>query len=153
MNSSATQLAYYRLTMVLQSLLAIYKLSQAQIDGFLASYDLFDKEKIDEHDETKVVNYYSVLNHLCTIGEVEKMYIPAVIDVTKGIRENQLLFENKMSKDLNIKPGQKILDIGCGRGRVAAHIASTTKANVIGLNIDEVQLGNVPKVYLHFSHH
>ncbi len=145
MAASARQLAIYRLKTVLQSLVKIYKLPQKQIDLFLQSYALFDKEKIDISDEKNIIAYYSVLNHLCAIGEVEKMYIPAVMDASKGIYENQMLFERQMSKDLDIKSGDKVLDIGCGRGRVAANVASMTQANVVGLNIDDVQLESAKK--------
>lgn len=144
MNSSA-QLAMYRLKTALHSLVEIYKLPKIQIDAFMHSYELFDKDTVDSNDEKNIINYYSVLNHLCAIGEVEKMYIPAVVDVSKGIYENQVLFENKMVQDLNIKSGDKVLDVGCGRGRVAAHLASTAKADVFGINIDEVQLSSAKK--------
>lgn len=145
MNSVKTRLTIYRLKTALQSLIAIYRLPQEHIDAFIASYELFDKTLLEENDELKVIHYYRVLNHLCAIGEVEKMYIPAAIDVSKGIFENQVLFETKMSHDLSIKPQDKVLDIGCGRGRVAAHLASITGAKVIGLNIDEVQLNSARK--------
>jgi sterol 24-C-methyltransferase len=135
----------YRLKMALGSFMAIYKLPQERIDDFLQSYEVFKKDNIDKSDEQKIVDYYSILNHLCALGEVEKMYIPAVIDVSKGLYENQKLFEEKMTHDLNIHMGDAVLDIGCGRGRVAAHIAAITKANVFGLNIDEVQLDSAKK--------
>jgi len=145
MVSTTTQLAAYRLNTALRSLVAIYRLPQQKIDAFLKSYELFDKECIEENDEKNIINYYSVLNLLCSIGEVEKMYIPAVIDATKGVYANQVLFERKMAKDLNIKPGDKVLDMGCGRGRVAAHVAAITKAEVHGFNIDDVQLESAKK--------
>lgn len=34
----------------------------------------------------------------------------------------------------------KVMDVGCGRGRVAGHIARETGCSVYGLNIDKVQL-------------
>lgn len=34
-----------------------------------------------------------VLNHLCALGEVEKMYIPPAMDLKLGIFGNQLLWE------------------------------------------------------------
>jgi sterol 24-C-methyltransferase len=136
----STQVATYRLKTALRSLVAIYRLPQAQIDAFLHSYESFNKEASDENEEQNIANYYSVLNHLCAIGEVEKMYIPAVLDTSKGIYDNQILFEEKMSKDLGLKESDKVLDVGCGRGRVAAHLATLTKANVTGFNIDDTQL-------------
>ena len=135
-----SSVAMYKLKTALKSFVAIYRLPQDQIDAFMRSYDLFEKNVVDDNEEHNIVDYYSVLNLLCSIGDVEKMYIPAVMDVTKGIFENQILFENKMSRDLDLKPGDKVLDIGCGRGRVAAHIASSTHANLTGFNIDDVQL-------------
>jgi sterol 24-C-methyltransferase len=137
---TSAQVKIYRLKTALRSLIAIYRLPQKQIDAFLHSYESFNKETPDENEEINIANYYAVLNHLCALGEVEKMYIPPVMDITKGIFDNQILFEEKMSNDLNIKENDNILDIGCGRGRVAAHIATMTKAKVTGFNIDDVQL-------------
>jgi sterol 24-C-methyltransferase len=88
----------------------------------------------------KLVDYYSVLNHLCAIGHVEKMYIPPAMDLSKSIIANQALFEQKMSRDLGLQKGSQVLDIGCGRGRVANHIASISGANITGINIDPDQL-------------
>ncbi|MFW2572223.1 class I SAM-dependent methyltransferase [Legionella sp. 29fVS95] len=132
----------HRLKTALRSFMAIYRLPQDQIDAFLRSYESFNKEASDENEEQSIANYYAVLNHLCALGEVEKMYIPPVMDLTKGIVGNQILFEEKMSKDLNIREGDKVLDMGCGRGRVAAHLATITKASVTGFNIDHVQLAS-----------
>ena len=43
-------------------------------------------------------------------------------------------------KKLNIKPNQKVLDIGSGWGSLAIDIASKTKASVIGITLSENQL-------------
>ena len=36
-----------------------------------------------------------MLNHLCAVGEVEKMYIPPVMDSKLGIFQNQMVWEEK----------------------------------------------------------
>lgn len=36
--------------------------------------------------------------------------------------------------------GMKVMDVGCGRGRVAGHVAKETGCSVYGLNIDKTQL-------------
>lgn len=46
-----------------------------------------------------------------------------------------------MADKLNVGPGKKVLEVGCGRGRIAHHVASYTGAHVTGLNIDNTQLG------------
>ena len=51
--------------------------------------------------------------------------------------------ENKMDhiiKKLNIKPNQKVLDIGSGWGTLAINIAQKTKATVTGITLSENQL-------------
>ena len=143
----------YRLATISQSLKALYTLSPQKIDAFLSSYDMYDHDWADEKllveklgsdyygkIKKKLVDYYSVLNHLCAIGQVEKMYIPPAMDLSKSIIENQNLFEKKMSQDLGIRKGDQVLDIGCGKGRIASNMASMTGAHVTGINLDPTQL-------------
>lgn len=147
------QFKLYRLSTVLKSFKTLYSLSPEKIDSFLNSYNIYDHDWSNEEElikemgadyyneiQRKLVDYYSVLNHLCALGHVEKMYIPPAMDLSKSIIENQTIFEEKMCDDLGIKKGQTVLDIGCGRGRVANHVASYTGAKVIGMNIDLGQL-------------
>lgn len=144
----------YRLSTILKSFKALYTLPPDKLRAFLDSYAIFDLDWIHEEKmikelgadyineaKQKLVDYYSVLNHLCSIGQVEKMYIPPAMDLSKGIIANQFLYEKKVTRDLGLKKGSKLLDIGCGRGRVANHMASHTGAHVTGINIDETQLG------------
>jgi len=148
----------YRIATVLKSLKTLYCLPQDKVDSFIASYDVYNHDWANEEEliakmgknyyaevKRKIIDWYSVLNHLCTIGQVEKMYIPPAMDLSKSIIANQVLFEEKMAKDLNIKQGDQVLDIGCGRGRVAHHVASITGANVTGMNIDPDQLDSAKR--------
>ena len=149
------QFWYYRLSTVFKSFRTLCKLSPEKVDAFLNSYNIYDHDWSDEEAmkrdmgpnyyqevQRKLVDYYSVLNHLCAIGQVEKMYIPPAIDLSASIIGNQNLFEEKMAKDIFAAPGKNILDIGCGRGRVASHVASLSGANVTGINIDPDQLAS-----------
>lgn len=124
-------------------------LSPKQVDDFMASYVIYSLDWADEVEmiETLGANYqkkagdclaayYGVLNHLCALGDVEKMYIPPAMNMKVSVRDNQLLYEESVARDLGLKPGDKVLDLGCGRGRVAAHIAKYSGARVTGLNID-----------------
>jgi sterol 24-C-methyltransferase len=128
----------------LRALHALYTLSQQDIDRFMSSYSLFDGDWSHQNGkhEAQIVDYYRVLNHLCALGNVEKMYIPPVLNPAGGVTGNQVLFEQKMSRDLGLKGGDQALDIGCGRGRVACHLATFTGAHVSGINIDPSQVKN-----------
>lgn len=143
----------YRFSTILKSFKTIYTLPREKVDAFLGSYNIYDHDWANEEElikemgqdyyaevQKKLVSYYSVLNHLCSIGQVEKMYIPPLMDFSKGIIGNQILFEQRMARDLNIKKEDRVLDIGCGRGRIASHVASYTGAHVTGMNIDTNQL-------------
>lgn len=143
--SRSVQRFLYRSRTIITALRALYYLPQEKINDFMKSYELFDQEHCAAHgstgkDSSNIKSYYCVLNHLCSIGEVEKMYIPPIIDPAQSITDNQILFEQKMVRDLGITKDSNILDVGCGRGRVLAHIAQTTGASASGINIDTVQL-------------
>ena len=56
--------------------------------------------------------------------------------ITKGHHPN----DQAMADRLDLGPGSKVLDVGCGRGRVAHHMASYSGAHVTGINIDHSQV-------------
>jgi sterol 24-C-methyltransferase len=57
---------------------------------------------------------------------------------------NQLLIEEATFKELDLKdPAQShLLDMGCGRGRIAHHCATLSGGQVFGYNIDPKQIEN-----------
>jgi len=144
---------FYRVSTILHSLKTLYTLSPEKVKAFVESYDVYnydwnnEEELIrtfgaDYYNEVKkrIIDFYSVLNLLCAIGQVEKMYIPPAMDLSRSLIANQKLFEQKMTKDLGVGKGSKVLDIGCGRGRIATYVATLSDAHVTGINVDPVQL-------------
>jgi len=136
---------WYRFVTACRALYAIYYMPKDTVDAFMQSYELFEQESMnenkgEEHSHQMIRDYYAVINYLCAIGEVEKMYIPPTIDPSVGVFANQLLFEEKMVRDLSLDKNMKVLDVGCGRGRVAGHMARESNCDVYGINIDKVQL-------------
>ncbi|KAJ5653791.1 hypothetical protein N7490_000794 [Penicillium lividum] len=128
-------------------------LSPKQVDDFMASYVIYNLDWSDEKQMTEVLgpnyqekvgdclkSYYGVLNHLCALGDVEKMYIPPWMSKKASILENQILYERSIAQNIGLSAGDKVLDLGCGRGRVAAHMAQHSGAQVTGLNIDPNQV-------------
>lgn len=126
-----------------KSLWFIWTLPKETLQNYLDSYSLYDDEqKVSLQDRPKkLVHYYQVMNHLCALGQLEKMYIPPFMSHTsKNIFENQIEFERKMMLDLELTSKSLVLDVGCGRGLVALHVSRATGASVSGLNIDPKQL-------------
>ncbi|KAB8223394.1 S-adenosyl-L-methionine-dependent methyltransferase [Aspergillus novoparasiticus] len=128
-------------------------LTPKQVDDFMASYVIYNLDWSDEKQMVEELGpnyqekvgdclkaYYGVLNHLCALGDVEKMYIPPFMSKKATVLENQLLYEESIAEHIGLKPGDKVLDLGCGRGRVAAHMTQYSGAHVTGLNIDPNQI-------------
>lgn len=128
-------------------------LTPKEVDDFMASYVIYNLDWSDEQQMTKVLglnyqekvgdclkSYYGVLNHLCALGDVEKMYIPPWMSKKASVLDNQILYERSIAQNIGLSAGDKVLDLGCGRGRVAAHMAQYSGAQVTGLNIDPNQI-------------
>eukprot|EP00929_Paragymnodinium_shiwhaense_P120662 TRINITY_DN9265_c0_g1_i2.p1 TRINITY_DN9265_c0_g1~~TRINITY_DN9265_c0_g1_i2.p1 ORF type:complete len:359 (-),score=106.14 TRINITY_DN9265_c0_g1_i2:267-1343(-) len=134
--------AWYRLTTAGAAVAEIARMPEEKLERFLQSYRMFEKDQFvgEEGELDLLTDYYSVLNHLCAIGNFEKMYLPPYLDASKDVYSNQKLYEKQMADYLEIGSGSKVADIGCGRGRVAHHVASYTGAHVTGINIDAEQI-------------
>lgn len=125
---------------IVQAFKALYYIRQEDVDRFLKSYELFGNEKVSNKTEKLIIDYYNVLNYLCALGEVEKMYIPPVMNPDLGVFANQIEYEKTMMSHIRAKEGMHILDVGCGRGGVASHVALHSGAKVTGINIDPAQI-------------
>lgn len=139
----------YRLRTALDGVRRLARLSseekQAGIDAFRFFQRMQDGEETRTEDETRAVAaYYKVLNNMLSVFDLEKLYIPPQLDASQGLYGNQLLLEQALLADLALaNPGAShLLDMGCGRGRVAHHLATLTGGAVSGYNIDPDQVGN-----------
>ena len=118
---------------------------QACVDAYKFFQRMQDGEETKTEDETKAVAaYYKVLNNMLSIFDLEKLYIPPQLDEKQGLYGNQLLCEQDLYKELNLKNPKTshLLDMGCGRGRIAYHLAKLSGGEVSGYNIDSDQIEN-----------
>ena len=124
-------------------------LSDEDKQGCIEAYKFFQRmqngEETKTEDETRAVaDYYKVLNNMLSVFDLEKLYIPPQLDESQGLYGNQLLCEQAVFKDLNLQDpkASHLLDMGCGRGRIAHHFATMTGGQVSGYNIDPNQIEN-----------
>jgi len=124
-------------------------LSDEDKQGCIDAYKFLQRmqagEETSTEDETKAVAaYYKVLNNMLSVFDLEKLYIPPQLDEKQGLYGNQLLIEELIFHDLSLKnPAEShLLDMGCGRGRIAHHFATLSGGHVSGYNIDPNQIEN-----------
>lgn len=138
------------------ALYRLLKTNDADFHGFMNAYGpLFtaspENTKADyEHgvpmqgykmsSSPELAEYYKLLHLMCTLGSVEKMYLPPALDVDRSVSENQNLFEERLAADLGVGHGDIVLDLGCGCGAIASHVAELTGATVYGVNIERSQI-------------
>ena len=140
----------------LGALRGLLTISDDDFNAYMRSYDeLFvdspENTKADHDNGVPLEGYpqgsseelqelYKVIHLLCTLGSVEKMYMPPEIDPEQSVLQNQILFERIVANDLNLSRGDKVLDLGCGCGAIAEHIAELTGATPYGINLDRSQI-------------
>jgi sterol 24-C-methyltransferase len=143
----ASSVSLYQLQTSYSSLKGLLRLSKEDVDKCVAAHQFLmrhggggtgDTKKETEH----VRNLYAVLHQLLAVLDIEKLYIPPMLDENLGLFGNQLLLEQQLAREINVSKGGRVLDIGCGRGRVAHHISTITEAHVSGFNIDHLQVEN-----------
>ncbi len=88
----------------------------------------------------ELTELYKVIHLMCTLGSVEKMYMPPTIDPEQSVIMNQILFERIVADDLRLRPGARFLDLGCGCGAIAEHMVELTGATAFGINLDRSQI-------------
>lgn len=140
---------WYRINTAFVGLQRLATLPEEDKQACIDAYKFFQRmqagEETETADETKAVAaYYKVLNNMLSVFDLEKLYIPPQLDASEGLYANQLLCERALLPDLALADpaGSHLLDMGCGRGRIAHHFATMTGGRVSGYNIDPDQVEN-----------
>ncbi|CAI7611386.1 unnamed protein product [Penicillium glandicola] len=106
-------------------------LTPKQVDDFMASYVIYNLDWSDEKQMTESLgpnyqekvgdclkSYYGVLNHLCALGDVEKMYIPPWMSPKSNVLENQILYERSIAQDIGLGTGKKVTGLNIDPNQV-----------------------------------
>lgn len=119
-----------------------------EVKAVVESYsDLFDKKNVDQRDRKAVSltrAYYDLATDFYEFGWGESFHFaPRFRGET--LRESIVRHEHHLAVRLGLKPGMKVLDIGCGVGGPMREIARVSGANIVGLNNNSYQIGRAQK--------
>tara|TARA_B110001454_G_C12685189_1_gene419875 strand:- start:110 stop:1297 length:1188 start_codon:yes stop_codon:yes gene_type:complete len=103
---------------------------------YLTNFNFIKKSKMN------VAHHYDILDDLYDLFlDTKRQYSCAYFknehDSLETAQNNKI---QHIIKKLNIRPNQKILDIGCGWGSLAIDIAKSTKCEVTGITLSKNQL-------------
>ena len=103
---------------------------------YLTNFNLIGKSK------ENVAHHYDISEKFYDLFLDEKRQYSCAYfkneDDTLEIAQNNKI--DHIIKKLNLKPNQKVLDIGCGWGTLAIDIAKKTQCEVVGITLSENQL-------------
>ena len=103
---------------------------------YLTNFNFIKKSKMN------VSHHYDISDNLYDLFLDPKRqyscgYFKNENDTLEAAQNNKI---QHVIKKLNIKPNQKVLDIGCGWGSLAIDIAQTAQCNVTGISLSENQI-------------
>ena len=103
---------------------------------YITNFNLIGKSK------ENVAHHYDISNKFYDLFLDEKRQYSCAYfkneDDTLEVAQNNKI--DHIIKKLNLKPNQKVLDIGCGWGTLALDIAKKTQCEVVGITLSENQL-------------
>jgi cyclopropane-fatty-acyl-phospholipid synthase len=107
-----------------------------RIYRYLTNFNLIGKSK------QNVAHHYDISNKFYDLFLDEKRqyscaYFKNEGDTLETAQNNKI---DHIIKKLNLKPNQRVLDIGCGWGTLALDIAKKTQCEVVGITLSENQL-------------
>lgn len=104
------------------------------------------KRRIDQHNpigkaQKNVAHHYDIEGAIYDLFlDADKQYSCAYFArPDMSLEEAQLAKKRHIAAKLDIKPGMKVLDIGCGWGGMALTLAEETGAHVVGVTLSEAQ--------------
>ncbi|KAG8843146.1 Delta(24)-sterol C-methyltransferase [Tulasnella sp. 330] len=106
--------------------------SQAHMDNRLENY-------------TDVINgYYDGATELYEYGWAQSFHFSRFYK-GEGFLQSLARHEHYLAAQMNLKPGMKVLDVGCGIGGPAREIARFSDAHITGVNNNDFQIGRARK--------
>lgn len=107
----------------------------------LNNYTLYNKSLIK--DKKNIKHHYDIGNDFYLQFLTDKLSAYSCgffFNNNNTLEEAQLNKVNMIIKKLNVEPNKKILDIGCGWGKIANYVSEVTKCHVTGVTLSDEQV-------------
>ena len=92
-----------------------------------------------DHAET-VKEYYDLCGEFMVFGWSESLHF-APLSPRESLEESQVRHQRLMIDKLDLREGMTVIDVGCGIGGPMRRVVREAGARVLGVNINEIQLG------------
>merc|ERR1712127_960034 len=111
------------------------------INSFQGSYRFLTNFNFIKKSQMNVAHHYDISDDLyfLFLDPLKQYSCGYFKDKTDTLEQAQINKINHIIKKLDIKPNQKVLDIGCGWGYLAIEIAKQHKCHVTGITLSENQ--------------
>ncbi len=138
-NGSLTEFLEIALQNIGRSEINFYSSVLNQIKGFYRTFTNFNFIKKSKQN---VAHHYDISEKLYDLfldktRQYSCAYFKDESDTLEKAQENKI---NHIIKKLDLKPNQRVLDIGSGWGTLAVEIAKKSKCEVVGITLSENQL-------------
>ncbi|KAG8760840.1 Delta(24)-sterol C-methyltransferase [Ceratobasidium sp. 428] len=124
---------------------------KSRVANYTAFWDKDSAQDGDAHKANRVENYKDVINgyydgatELYEYGWAQSFHFSRFYK-GEAFLQSLARHEHYLSSMMNLKPGMRVLDVGCGVGGPAREIARFSDANITGLNNNDFQIGRARK--------
>lgn len=128
----------------------VIRRSNAAVQEEVSAYSsLFDDssavQKREDQYKTLVANYYSLSTDFFEYGWGQSFHFANRFR-GETLAESIQRHESYLALKMQIQPGQKVLDLGCGVGGPLRRIAHLTGAHITGVTISEYQIQRAKQI-------
>ncbi|KAG9104866.1 Delta(24)-sterol C-methyltransferase [Ceratobasidium sp. 370] len=124
---------------------------KSRVANYTAFWDKDSAQDGDAHKANRVENYKDVINgyydgatELYEYGWAQSFHFSRFYR-GEAFLQSLARHEHYLASMMNLKPGMRVLDVGCGVGGPAREIARFSDANITGLNNNDFQIGRARK--------
>ncbi|MCY3728650.1 MAG: class I SAM-dependent methyltransferase [Nitrospira sp.] len=101
---------------------------------------------VNEYDHTRTVkDYYDLCNEFMVYSWGESLHF-APLTPQESLEDSKLRHQRLMIDKLELKPGMTVVDVGCGIGGPMRRVVREADVRVVGININQIQLGRAKRL-------